>query len=433
MRKSRKVVLGLTIMSMVMGMAAPAGVCVIPGTVQTVSAAVTAQGRCGDNAEYQYDDETQTLTVKGSGAMWDDYGFAKSLKDTKNIVIEKGITTVGSYSFYDLENVESVSIGDTVTAIKEYAFRGINGTVEIPASVTKVESNAFGGVSKMIIRGDVKGYEKEAFRAWSRIGEVILYGTAQDFAKALYRSVVKTVTIANENKACKVSGGCLVSSDGKELYYCLNSRNKVTIPATVETISTAAFLGRSMDQLILGSNVKSIGDFAFYDSTIGEVVFNKKLETIGVKAFCFSGLKKVSFRGKVKMNVAAFDHATKIGNDKGFRYSQTTVDTANVKKSKYAIKFAKVSGANGYEIKVQKGKKTYKYTTKKTSYTKKAPKILTKNYSAAKEYTMTENEYLKNVKGAATVTVRPYQIVRKKKKSKKTYGMWSEKMVISKK
>jgi hypothetical protein len=47
---------------------------------------------------------------------------------------------------------------------------------------------------------------------------------------------------------------------------------------------------------------------------------------------------------------------------------------------------------------------------------------------------MENDEYLQKIKGAATVKVRPYKMVKKSKKSKKmkkSYGMWSAEMVIS--
>lgn len=359
--------------------------------------------------------------------MWDDYGFAKLLTDTKKIVIEKGIQSIGSYSFDNLKNVTEVVIADTVTTIKSNAFEYINGTVEIPKSVVKVEENAFSDAKKFIIYGDVKGYETSAF-GYCNDTEVVLHGEAQDLGKALYINGGNiTVTIASDNTKCKVSNGCLLSSDAKQLYYCINARDSVKIPDTVETISTAAFCGKYFKTLTLGTNVKTIGDFAFEYTGIKTITTNKKLTNVGTKAFDGTRIKNVNFSKNVKLGVAAFPKTATIKNLKKFKYSQTTLETAKLGKTNYNIKFAKVSGAKGYQVNVKKGKKTYKYFTTKNSYTKKAPSTLTKGYEAKKTYELEENAYLKNVDGAAYVTVRPYKVV----KGKKSYGKWSEKMVLN--
>lgn len=426
MRKSKKFMLGLLAMSMVMTTAMPIGIPGVSAGMEVVSAATNAQGKCGDNATYKYDDETKTLTISGTGDMWDDYGFSKVLTSTENIVIEEGIQTIGSYSFETLYNVKSVSIAKSVKTIKQNAFDTILGTVEIPASVTKVEGNAFDGAEKFIIYGDVKGYEVSAL-GYDYIEEIVLHGAAQDLGKALYESEAGAITIAQDNQKCKVSNGCLLSSDGKQLYYCISARGTVTVPDSVETISVAAFRNKTIKELTLGANVKTIGDFAFEGVKIGTIKMNKKLKTVGTKAFYNSKLKNVKFSSKVKLGVSSLKNKVNITYSGKFKKSQTTVDTASVGKAKYNIKFAKISGATGYQIRVKKGKKTYKYSTKNNYYTKNAPKALTKQYSVKKDYQISKDEYLINPDGAAYVSVRPYKTV----KSKTTYGRWSKKMVLS--
>ncbi|MFQ9514770.1 MAG: leucine-rich repeat protein [Eubacterium sp.] len=427
MRKSKMFMLGIMTMGMVVSTALPTDLPTAPLTAVSVYAdTITAQGKCGDNAVYKYDSETKTLTISGTGAMWDDYGFAKSLVETKKIVIEKGIQTIGSYSFKNLFDVTEVVIADTVTTIKNDAFERVEGTIEIPKSVVKVEEFAFTGAKKFVIRGDVKGYEALALGNGYN-DEVVLYGDAQDLGKALYFKDDATITIAIENTKCKVSNGCLLSSDSKELYYCISARDTLEIPDTIETISVAACSDRSIKKLVLGKNVKKIGAYAFASTSIKTIVTNKKLTDIGVKAFYDTKIKNVNFRGKVKLGVSAFSGSTTIKNLKKFKYSQTTIKTAKLGKSKYNISFAKVSDAKGYQIRVKKGKKTYKYTTNKNSYTKKAPKTLTKDYKAKKDYTIYSDEYLTNTEGAAYVTIRPYKV----SKGKKVYGKWSEKTVLN--
>ncbi len=443
MRKMKKVVLGMTVMSMMMSMAAPMGMPISPLGVTTVSADVRAQGRCGDNVDYQYDYSTETLTLVGKGATWDNYPIKISAGDVKHIVVDKGVTTVGTSIFSKLYDVEDVKLADTVTTIKTKAFNYISDTIEIPASVTKVETKAFDKAKNIIFKGDVIGYEIGAFGisednadGWDEenIAEVSLNGAADDLGKALYGADAGAITMTKENKKCRIENGCLTTADGKVLYYCINSSGKIAIPDSVESISPLAFSFVYLDEVKFGKNLKNVGDFAFANGAIKKLKVNKKLAKIGVKAFYDINIKNITFSGKVKMDVAAFDHHTKIENAKKFKYSQTTLDTANIAKKKVTVKFAKVTGAKGYEIVIKRGKKTFKYTTTKNSFTKTAPSKLTKNYEVEKTYSMENDEYLQKIKGAATVKVRPYKMVKKSKKSKKmkkSYGMWSAEMVIS--
>jgi len=96
MKKNIKgVVLGLTVMSMMGSLVMPLGNMGVTvkaaeeetTAIETVTKEV-AQGKCGDTAEYIYDEKTSTLTVTGTGEMWDDSGFAKAYFGATSIVIE---------------------------------------------------------------------------------------------------------------------------------------------------------------------------------------------------------------------------------------------------------------------------------------------------------------------------------------------------------
>ena len=125
-----------------------------------------AAGLCGDTVMYDYYDATPgdgkpsgVLTIKGIGPMWDyqlvstsqvdtpwvnsDYAF-----DVVEVVIYPGVTTVGSFAFYNLTQCKTVTIPEGVTSIGEwsFAFTAIN-KVHLPSSVKNVRHFAFYGSS----------------------------------------------------------------------------------------------------------------------------------------------------------------------------------------------------------------------------------------------------------------------------------------------
>lgn len=420
----RKLIQGIICGTMILTLAAPVGMISNPVTGVSVYAQEQkniSTGKCGDNVIYTYDKDTKTVTVSGSGEMWDDIKLSSALKGAEHIVIENGVTSIGSFSFDYLYEAKSVKIADSVKTIKKYALGDIEGEVEIPASVTKVEEYAI-GAKKIIVKGDLKGYEYCAFGGLYT-DEIVLYGSAEDLGKASVNCGGEglTVTIAQENSKCTLKNGCILSKNGKTLYYYISNNSKVVIPDSVETICDCAFFGMDISEVTLGKKVKEIGISAFEYANLQKVNFNKALKKIGDRAFNNTELKKVSLKGKVAIGNDVFSTSAVITNKKGIKQSQTTITNSVVDNNKYNITFSKVTDAKGYQVNIKAGKKTYKYFTATNSYKKGVVKAVTKYYN-----TLDSDEEKMDMKTAVTVTVRPYKIV----KGKKVYGKWSKKSVV---
>lgn len=74
------------------------------------------------------------LVISGSGAM-DDFASADAWlayrEDIQSVVIESGVTSVGSYAFSRCKGLTSVSIPDSLTEVGEYAFHGCAGLTDV--------------------------------------------------------------------------------------------------------------------------------------------------------------------------------------------------------------------------------------------------------------------------------------------------------------
>ena len=425
MKKSKKILAVLTAATVAMTLTMPVMIPAGSGLTAVYAAETDLQGRCGDNATFKYDAKTKTMTVSGSGEMWNDAGFAKGLYNAENIIIEEGITVIGEYSFEELNNVKSVTLPKTVTTIKKGAFGEIQGTVEIPETIKKIETFAFNGAKKFVIKGDAVGFEASSLGGG--IEEVEICGNGTDLGMALIDNGVTNVKINNSNDKCKISNGCIVSSDGKTLYYCITDKEEITISDTVETVSPAAMYGRYIRKLTLGKNVRTVGEYAFQRTYMRKLVINKNLRRIGRHAFVRCTFENVKLNGKVSLGIRAFDSYVKLSNSKKFKNNRVAIESAKLYKKKMTLKFTKIYGAKGYQIKVKKGKKSYIYTTTKNKFKKTLPKKVYGNYTVKKSYNIIEYNTDK-LSGAAYVTVRPYKIIKKKK----AYGAWSTKIVLSK-
>lgn len=407
------------------------------GVVKAVEVTTTApsqkiEGRCGDNAIYSYDKATRTLTISGTGAMWNGTKYSH-LGTVDKIVIGNGITVIGEDAFAQFNGVGSAEISDTVTTIKGNAFKDLK-SITIPKTVRTVETDAFNGVGKVVVEGDMNNFQYGALG--DEVQEVQLKGSAETLGLALAKVDDPTVTIAKDNNRVRIANRCLLSSDGKTVYYCISDdytyisgNYTVTIPDTAVTIKSAAFYKQEIGEVKLGKNVTTIEPYAFAESEVSKLTTNSKLKKIGRCAFKGTiFLEKVTLKSSVAMSPKAFDQKVILTSTKSLKSAKTVMTSATFKKNKINAKFAKLTGAKGYQVQIKKGGKTYKYFTTKTSIKVKAPKVFKKKYNVGFSYDI--DNYTSKIEGKpAYISVRPYKIV---KKNKKSYGKWSEKIVLTK-
>ena len=114
-----------------------------------INASAESSGTCGNNLTWTLDD-AGTLTISGQGTMtnWGYFSFApwySLIEKITKVVIEDGVTSIGSYAFYDCNSLVSVTISHNVTSIGEAAFAGCGGllSIIIPDSVTDIGMGVF--------------------------------------------------------------------------------------------------------------------------------------------------------------------------------------------------------------------------------------------------------------------------------------------------
>ena len=103
-----------------------------------------------DTVIWTYDSDTKTLYISGNGAM-DDYESSyaapwnSNILVIENVVVEDGVTSVGSYAFAGAEKLSSVTLADSVKTINEYAFASCPELHELSlsSSVTKIADYSF--------------------------------------------------------------------------------------------------------------------------------------------------------------------------------------------------------------------------------------------------------------------------------------------------
>lgn len=135
---------------------------------------VSFEGTCSNGTTWTFDDDTGTLKISGSAI--EDYGANSSIapwrkqhqNDIKTVIISDGVSSIGSYAFYNCSNITSVIFPDTVTLIDIYAFYGCSSLekVVLPNGLRELTNRSFGsaGVKEIYIPATTTNINSNTFR-----------------------------------------------------------------------------------------------------------------------------------------------------------------------------------------------------------------------------------------------------------------------------
>ena len=309
---------------------------------------VAATGECG--AEFKWTlYESGLLLVEGEGAM-DDYSSSYPYLNRApwydyrdqitRLIVGEGITNIGSYAFYDLDQMRFADLPDSLETIEDHAFFSCASLYEviIPDQVTYIGIAAFSRCSSVdtIILGDSltdiddSAFSNSSFRVLY-LGSSLMHIGAGAFATSVGYSTGKREAIhvptlqdwldIQFEKGISIIDNFMLSSTGlyidgvlcTELVIPENAevRNpysfvnydrllSVTLPESMSAIPDGMFLDcDNLRQVTISGNVKSIGRFAFSQCPRLEAVeIPASVETVETGAFSFcERLYRVSIQG----------------------------------------------------------------------------------------------------------------------------------------
>lgn len=289
------------------------------GDTEFEIASVIESGSCGDNLAWTLDDEG-VLTISGTGTM-EDFdrepmsGWAAtpwSGWEINTVIIERGVTSIGDYAFYECSNLERITIPTGVISIGESAFDYCENLTEVklPASLTSIGDYAFSDCSLTDIGfpRSVTSIGMLAFGCCSSLTTITFEHFADDTlyldSSAFYSdSTLETEIIvpdpSNINPAIRDYGW---SGSNRSVTYNGNGSSASIGGAVTATMSWQ--LEPSGRLIISGSG--SMPDYSegaspwyAYKEEIKEVVFEDGITSIGKYAFNNCRIEKITVPASV--------------------------------------------------------------------------------------------------------------------------------------
>ncbi len=289
------------VISFIVTLAIVAGI--IPLSTIAASAETTYSGQCGEDVYWRFDTTTETLTISGTGPMYDDYSFWECFFEewywvangnpAVQIVIESGVTTIGKSAFSNCPFI-SINISNSITSIGDGAFAGgsLLRSITIPNSVTSIGYGAFSqhrslesvalptsitridectfelcrNLRFVTIPNSVTEIDHGAFRGCDNLTSITIPKSVLSIGDRVFMDCERltTLVVENDNPVYHSEGNCIIHTQSKTL---IEGCNNSVIPSNNSVINIAdnAFTGRSnLISITIPESVLRIGDHVFW-------------------------------------------------------------------------------------------------------------------------------------------------------------------------
>lgn len=270
--------------------------------------AVTTSGNWGENIHWVYDENTDTLTLSGSGRMKDRGSDPIPWSDNtnypiKNLIIGDEITYICDYAFAQKTGITSITLPESVNEIGEFAFVNASFSCSVDLSHVKV------------------------------IGESAFKGTIfpnTSLELTFYSSSQLTTISNNAFEQSNITGLFIEKSDvtiGEYAFQNCKSLTQVSLTGNHTIIKKQAFYNflasSAIQRITIGGQGTEIGDQAFAISgacsavSINSLTFQEGITKIGANAFSFvksdSNITTITIPTTVtSIGALAFDKMTKL-------------------------------------------------------------------------------------------------------------------------
>lgn len=261
--------------------------------MMALAAKAQTSGQCGDNLTWNFDSSTGTLTISGTGDMWDGvcpwWDYYHQVTD---LVIGNSVTSTGAGAFANHSNLTNVTLGNSLISIGECSFMGCTKmlSVEIPNSVLSIGDEAFCACYQLcdVTIGNSVTYIGESAFESSGITSIVIPDSVVTLGGSVFYQCRDLESV--------VIGDSVIAIPENAFGECFKLKS-VTIGNSVVSIGGYAFLWcMELENVTLGNSLESIGEMAFSVCiNLKNIEFPNSLKTIGQEAFDGVELESLTF------------------------------------------------------------------------------------------------------------------------------------------
>ena len=292
------------------------------GSVSAEEPTIIASGDCGkDGANLTWTlDSTGLLTISGEGEMESYSSVNKNgwittapwQNRASTLIIQKGVTSIGGYAFYNCGALKSVTIPDSVTSIGDWAFEGCNNIEKVHIS----DIAAWCGIVFENYYSNPLSYANDLYVNDALVTDLTIPNGVTSIGSYAFKGCTGLTSVTIGNGVTSIGyyafSGCTgltsveipnsVTSIGSSAFYGCTGLTSVTIPDSVTSIGGSAFSGcTGLTSVTIPDSVTSIGGSAFSGCTgLTSVTIGNSVTSIGDKAFSgCTGLTSVTIPDSV--------------------------------------------------------------------------------------------------------------------------------------
>lgn len=273
----------------------------------SLTASATESEKCGDGLYWEYDEVTQTLTISGSGDMYDyalrDAPWYSYCDMIKHIALQEGISTIGDCAFFGCDKIETATVPNGVTKIGGSAFAGCASLVGVtlPNTVMHIGYQAFGGCTALVdfdLPDSVTRIEDFAWNQCSSLPGIRIPAAVTEIGIGAFAGCdsLDGIWVDSQNEEFASDDfGVLFIKDKTELICApCGLVGTYYIPDTVTCIDDRAFYAcRSLRGVSIPDSVSEMGNYTFAQcEELSDVTIPGSISELG--GFVFAGCNSLT-------------------------------------------------------------------------------------------------------------------------------------------